>query len=77
MLYTAGAGQSNCVALGPAPWDVEVWYDAPAPAMQVNSMSNAVLFAFPGCVAGFPANVLVDNGATHSFCSHASAVRHV
>ena len=28
------------MALGPAPWAVEIWYDAPAPAVQVNSVSS-------------------------------------
>lgn len=79
MLYSAEVGGSNCVALGPAPWAVEIYYDAPAPAIQVNSMSSAasaLLFTFPGHVAGFPAGVLVDSGATHSFCDHAFAEQH-
>ena len=27
--------------LGPSPWDMEVWYDAPSPAMQLHSSGNA------------------------------------
>ena len=53
-----------------------IYSDDPAPATQVNSMSSAasaLLFTFPGHVAGFPAGVLVDSGATHSFCDHAFA----
>ena len=79
MLYSASVGESNCVALGPSPWAVEIWFDAPAPAAQVTSLSsaaNALLFTFSGHVAGFPADVLVDSGATHNFCDHAFAVKH-
>ena len=79
MLYSARVGESNCVALGPSPWAVEIWFDAPAPAAQVTSLSriaNALLLTFPGHVAGFPADVFVDSGATHNFCDHAFAVKH-
>ncbi|KAL0026616.1 hypothetical protein WJX77_011125 [Trebouxia sp. C0004] len=74
-----GGGGSNRVALGPAPWAVEIWYDAPAPAIQVNSVSSDahdLLFTFAGHVGGAVANVAVDNCATHSFYDHAFAVKH-
>ena len=78
-LYTAPVRGSSCGPLGPAPWAVEIWYDAPAPAVQVNSVSSDaydLLFTCEGRVAGVPARVAVDNCATHNFCNHAFAVQH-
>ena len=75
-LFTALMRGSNCAPLGPAPWVIEIWYDA---AVQVNSVcSDAydLLFTFPGLVAGVPAKIAVDNCATHNFCEHAFAVKH-
>ena len=77
-LFTAPRRGSNCAPHGPAPWVVEIWYDAPAPAVQVNSVSSdayELLFTFPGLVAGVPARIAVDNCATHNFCDHAFAVK--
>ena len=69
-LLTAPMRGSNCAPLGPAPWVVEIWYDAPAPAVQLSSVSSdayELLFTFPGLVAGVPAKIAVDNCATHNF----------
>ena len=76
-LFTAPRRGSNCAPHGPAPWVVEIWYDAPAPAVQVNSVSSdayELLFTLPGLVAGVPARIAVDNCAIHN-CDHASAVK--
>lgn len=76
--FTVPRRGSNCHGPhGPAPWVVEIWYDAPAPAVQVNSVASdayELLFTFPGLIAGVPARIAVDNCATHNFCDHAFAV---
>ena len=77
-LFTAPRRGSNCAPHEPAPWVVEIWYDVPAPAVQVNSVSSdayELLFTFPGLVAGVPARIAVDNCATHNFCDHVFAVK--
>lgn len=75
-MFTAPRQGSNRAPHGPAPWVVEIWYDAPAPVAQLNSVSSdayELLFTFPGLVAGAPAKIAVDNCATHNFCDHAFA----
>ena len=76
-------------ALGPSPWDMEVWYDSlvadsrpspeSEPGMSLHIAAGAVEqldMAFPGHVAGVPACVLVDSGANRCFVDRAFVLQH-
>ena len=39
MLFSSPVGNNSYKRLGPSPWSIEVWYDAPAASMSVNSVS--------------------------------------
>ncbi len=67
ILFSAPVGNSSRKQLGPTPWCIEVWYDAPAAPMSVTSVpydKQPLLMTFSGHVAGHFARTLVDGGAT-------------
>ncbi len=62
--------------LGPAPWDIEVWYDPPAAPIRLGTLpyeEQPLLMTFPGNVADDSAKTLVDGGATHNYIHAAFA----
>lgn len=66
VLFSAPAAGSTAKRLGPSPWAVEVWYEAPVAPMQINSLpydQQPLLMTFAGQLAGHSTNVLIDNGA--------------
>ncbi len=68
-------GNSLRRQLGPTPWDIEVWYGPPA-AMRLSTLpyeAQPLLMTFPGYVADYPAETLVDGGATHNYIDAAFA----
>jgi len=76
MLFSAPVGSSCYKRLGPTPWAIEVWYDAPAQVC-LNSVSaddQSQLMTFQGHLAGHSVSTLFDGGATHNFESAVFAV---
>ena len=75
MLFSAPVGNSCYKRLGPTPWAIEVWYDAPAQIClnSVSSDDQSQLMTFQGHLAGHSVNTLFDGGATHNFVSAAFA----
>ena len=87
ILFAQAGSAGSVKALGPAPWDVEIWYDSPVangqpesvPEMDLHVAAGVVEqldMAFPGHVAGIPACVLVDSGANRCFVDRAFVVEH-
>lgn len=77
-IFSAPVGGSTRSQLGPSPWAVDVWYDAPAAPKQINAMpdSQPLLTTFAGRVAGQLARVLIHNGATDNYVSAAFVASH-
>ena len=79
MLFAEAGHQSGQRALGPSPWDFEVFYDPPSVGpdalldLQLNAGGDAeqLVMSFPGFVDDCPACVLVDSGASHNFIDRA------
>ncbi|KAL3149419.1 hypothetical protein ABBQ32_002213 [Trebouxia sp. C0010 RCD-2024] len=87
MLFAQAGLKGGVKALGPSPWDVVIWYDAPVadgqpesvPEMSLHVAAGAVEqldMAFPSHVAGVPACVLVDSGANRCFVDRAFVLKH-
>ena len=76
MLFSSPVGNSSYKRLGPSPWSIEVWYDAPAAPMSLNCVpcdDQSQLMTMQGHLAGHPVSTLFDGSATLNFVSAAFA----
>ena len=87
MLFAEAGHGSTQRALGPSPWDYEVYYDPPLagpvkPATPHEMCLHAtgdvgqLLMSFPGVVSDCPACIIADSGASHEFIDRAFVVKH-
>ncbi len=81
MLYAEAGCEGNRTALGPSPWDVEIWFNPPAAEMQVRAMAQMSMnvvsgferftMSMPAFVEGHALCTLFDSGATHDYIDSA------
>ena len=78
-IFSAPVNNGYAKRLGPTPWSMEVWYDAPCAPMQVNALpydQQPLLMTFARRVANHSAKLHIDNGATHNFIDAAFVADH-